>query len=112
MLTRDQVSGPGREWPEGHLCDKADDLASFRALVVYNAMTDEVGLRLDVKVDVLQHNVLTLATLSSTPSGKISASDPLISPSKGVVECVNVRTDRLELAAALRELADKLEQMR
>lgn len=111
-LTQKDVSGPAMDWPEGSICDSTD-LASFRLLVVYHVGTDEHVLRLDVKVDALQHNVSLPAQLWRAPPGsRIQATDPLIEPSKGVDRAAVVRVDRLELAAKLHELAGKLEQMR
>jgi hypothetical protein len=43
---------------------------------------------------------------------RIKADDPLIEPSRGLDRVASVLADRCELATALRDLADKLEQMR
>jgi hypothetical protein len=97
--------------PAGTL--KRDDLASFRLLVAYMPTTDDYAMRLDVKVGELQHGRALAVSVSGPKSGeRICADDPLIEPSKGVDRAASVLVDRCELVAALRDLADKLEQMR
>jgi hypothetical protein len=112
MLRQNQVSGPEMTWPTFNLA-RSNDLASFRAIVAYNVVTDDWVLRLDVKADALQHNIV-LATSRAIPlTGKrIEPTDPLVVPNSGIKSGLTVRTDRLQLVEALRELAGKLEQMR
>ncbi len=110
-LTQADVSGPAISMPTDML--KRDDLASFRLLVAYMPATDDFAMRLDVKVGELQHGRALAASLSGPRSGeRIRADDTLIEPSKGVDRAASVLVDRCELVAALRDLADKLEQMR
>lgn len=106
-----RVSGPTMEWPEDTLTDSRE-LASFRALTTYNPMNDTMVLRLDVKVDELQHNVsLTLGRLPERFGERIRRTDPLIVPNKGVDVALGGLADRKTLVAKLKELAEKLEQM-
>ena len=110
-LTQVDVSGPGISLPVEML--KRDDLASFRLLVFYSVGTDDYNMRLDVKVGALQHGRTLPVALTLPKSGeRIKADDPLIEPSRGLDRVASVLADRRELAMALRDLADKLENMR
>lgn len=111
-LTQKDVSGPGIEWPTDTIEDSADQ-ASFRLLVCYTPITDSMVLRLDVKVDDLQHcRSLPVQLWQPKPGTRILATDPLIEPTKGMDRAAAMLVDRLKLASALHDLASKLEHMR
>ena len=110
-LTQQDVSGPGVSQPEG-LFDYGD-LASFRLLFYYQPGSDQCVLRLDVKVDDLQHGCAMFATESvAVPGARIMPIDPLIEPKGGVLKAAAVQTNRLRLAEVLHNLAAKLELAR
>ncbi len=108
-----KFSGPVGEVPLGQFSNSArKDLASFRALLWYVPGSDDFALRLDVKAGEFQHNKMLLAGIpSEVPGQSMRKDDPLICPNKGVENALVALVPRTALVAALRELAEKLEEM-
>ncbi len=110
---KEKFSGPRGEAPPGQFHDIArKDLASFRVLTWYIPASDDFALRLDVKAGEFQHNKMLLAGIpSEVPGQSVRKDDPLICPNKGVENALVALVPRTALVAALRELAEKLEEM-
>jgi hypothetical protein len=85
----------------------------FRVLSCYESDYDEIATRLDIKIGVEQFNVALYARPPEPPKAgdKFRRDDDLISPNSGVLECLNVKVNRLDLIIALKELVRDLESV-
>lgn len=76
----------------------------FRAITDYIPQTDGTITRLDIKSGENRYNVAFGSTMIE-PDTK----GEMATPRKSVLECVNVKTSKLELIRALKELISDLE---
>lgn len=83
---------------------------SFRLLLLYIPTVDGFGVRLDAKINKTQYHVGLNGVIAKDPDPEvpIQETDDLVMPKKAA-EGINLKVNRVELIAALRELASDLE---
>lgn len=83
----------------------------FRMTVAYHVGTDGCFVRLDFKYNHKQFGVALLTTLPHIPTHGVSEfkKDEMITPEKGIENCINLQTSKPELLRALKELVSDLE---
>lgn len=84
---------------------------SFRVMRLYLPTADSTVLRFDTLMNGQQYNSRLIAGNSPKPKpdDEISKSIYLIKPAKSVNDCMNLRVNKEDLIAALKELVSDLE---
>lgn len=85
---------------------------SFRLIKYYEIRTDENMLRIDIKYGPNQYNACVPCAEPTKPlSGSpIRPTDDLLTPSSGVLDCLNIKAPRAAIIEALAELLEDLKK--
>lgn len=83
---------------------------SFRIVLSYQGIYDQILARIDVKIGNEQYHVAFVSGMPIEPQdgSKILPKDDLITP-KDVLDCLNIKVNRWELIKALKELTSDIE---
>ena len=82
----------------------------FRIITAYRISSDDIVTRIDVKIENRQYAVGfgSCAPISPKSGDAINVNDDLMTPSAGIMDCLNMKVSRIELIVALEDLIKDL----
>lgn len=85
---------------------------SFRIITSYHSESDQIITRLDIKLGNEQyHTAFCSGHPIQPPTGsKILPENDLITPSAGIIQCINLKVSKSELIRALKELLTDIDK--
>lgn len=82
----------------------------FRIISAYRVSSDDIITRIDIKIGTRQYAVgfASCSPIAPKAGDRINISDDLMTPSSGIMDCLNIKVSKIELIKSLEELISDL----